>query len=105
MEILLSSIQWFIKMNKPVIGVIGNHDGVRQTLSEMIKSNDPDYQIVLDEEPYIPRKRVCCNCGNNKRIKDDKGMVIENRCAIDNHYIGYCECFDHWCNRWRKERN
>lgn len=50
------------------------------------------------------RTRVCCNCGNNIRVKDDKGMVISNECAIDGHYIGYMECFEGWCRRWRKDR-
>ena len=50
------------------------------------------------------RKRVCCNCGNNKRIAGENGMIIRNECAIDGHYIGYVECFEHWCRRWKKER-
>lgn len=49
------------------------------------------------------RKRVCCNCGNNQRIKDKHGHV-RCECAIDGHYIGYVECFEHWCRRWKKER-
>lgn len=50
------------------------------------------------------RKRVCCNCGNNKRIADEHGMIIRNECAIDGHYIGYVECMEGWCRRWKKER-
>ena len=50
------------------------------------------------------RKSVCCNCGNNQRIADEHGMIIRNECAIDGHYIGYVECFEGWCRRWRKER-
>ena len=48
------------------------------------------------------RKRVCCNCGNNKRIKEPTG--IECRCSIDGHKIGYVECFEHWCRQWKKDR-
>ena len=49
------------------------------------------------------RKRVCCNCGNNIRTEDEKGH-IKCHCKIDGHYIGYVECFDGWCRRWRKDR-
>lgn len=89
------------------VGIIENPPTkVKETIIKALESNDPDYQIVLDTEPYEEtRKRVCCNCGNNIRVKNDKGMVVENRCAIDNHYIGYTECFEHWCNRWRKNRS
>lgn len=46
--------------------------------------------------------RVCCNCGNCNRLLTANG--IETRCAIDNHYIGYSECFLHWCRYWERER-
>lgn len=48
------------------------------------------------------RKRVCCNCGNNER----KGEIanIQCYCSIDGHRIGYIECFEHWCRRWKKDR-
>lgn len=45
--------------------------------------------------------RVCCNCGNCNRLSTANG--IETRCAIDNHYIGYSECFSHWCRHWERE--
>ena len=61
-----------------------------------------EYTITLDNNPPPDRKRVCCNCGNNKRIADESGG-ISNKCAIDGHYIGYVEYFEGWCNRWRKE--
>ena len=63
-----------------------------------------EYTLTLNNNPPQDRKRVCCNCGNNKRIRDGKGMVTHNECAIDGHYIGYAECFEGWCNRWRKAR-
>lgn len=50
------------------------------------------------------RKRVCCNCGNNVRTKTDDGVYVQSRCQIDGHYIGYVACFEHWCRRWRKEK-
>lgn len=50
------------------------------------------------------RKRVCCNCGNNIRIRDDEDNFVRCECAIDRHYIGYLECFEHWCRRWKKDR-
>ena len=49
------------------------------------------------------RKRCCCNCGNNIRIKDTDGFVTHCECAIDKHYIGYLECFEGWCRRWKKD--
>ena len=57
---------------------------------------------VTDSEPA--RKRVCCNCGNNLRMKDTQGMVTHNQCKIDSHYISYVACFEHWCPHWRKDR-
>lgn len=48
------------------------------------------------------RNRYCCNCGNCIRI--DKGTYIQNKCAIDNHYIGYLQAFDGWCRRWKRDR-
>jgi hypothetical protein len=54
---------------------------------------------IMDKE----RKRVCCNCGRNKRIKENDGN-INCYCEIDNHRIGYLENFSDWCRRWTKER-
>lgn len=48
------------------------------------------------------RKRVCCNCGNCIRYPTKDG--IRCRCAINDHYIGYLQCFEHWCRRWKRER-
>lgn len=48
------------------------------------------------------RKRVCCNCGNNIRKEELHGR--ECYCDIDGHRIGYLECFEHWCRRWKKDR-
>lgn len=50
------------------------------------------------------RKRVCCNCGNNIRIRDEEDNFVRCECAIDGRYIGYIECFEHWCRRWKKDR-
>ena len=62
-----------------------------------------DIQIIA--EPVTEqRKRICCNCGNNIRIKDDNGIMIDNHCDIDGHRISYTECFEHWCPHWRKDR-
>ena len=49
------------------------------------------------------RKRCCCNCANDIRIKDDKGLVIRCECAIDGHMIGYIKTFEGWCRRWKKD--
>ena len=39
------------------------------------------------------RKRVCCNCGNNLRIRN-QCLGIHNECAIYGHYISYlCAIF------------
>ena len=47
-------------------------------------------------------KRKCVNCRHNIRIP--KKTYVECRCEIDNHYIGYVECFERWCRRWAKDR-
>ena len=38
----------------------------------------------------------CCSCNHNIR----KGKPVECYCAIDNHYIGYVDCFESVCERW-----
>lgn len=43
----------------------------------------------------------CVNCRHCLRIP--KKTYIETRCEIDDHYIGYVECFEHWCRRWAKD--
>lgn len=45
--------------------------------------------------------RKCVNCRHNIRIP--KKTYVECRCEIDNHYIGYVDCFEHWCRRWAKD--
>ena len=50
------------------------------------------------------RERVCCNCENNIRVKDGKGMVEYCMCKEDGHRIGYVACFEGWCSRWKKDR-
>lgn len=52
----------------------------------------------------IERKRVCCNCGNNIRIRDSEDNFVRCECTIDGHRIGYIECFEHWCRRWKRDR-
>lgn len=49
------------------------------------------------------RKRCCCNCANNIRVKGENGLVAYNECAVDGHRIGYIECFEGWCRRWKKD--
>ena len=44
--------------------------------------------------------KVCCNCRHN--IRTGEFGDIKCHCDIDGHYIGYVECFDHWCRRWAK---
>ena len=50
------------------------------------------------------RKRCCCNCKHCERVKEMVGKheTINTYCDLDNHYIGYVECFDGWCRRWAK---
>ena len=55
-----------------------------------------EYTIkVVEYDESNQRKRCCCNCGNNKRIKQEDGYV-RCECAIDGHYIGYVACFEDW---------
>lgn len=84
---------------------LGNTKPVKQKTKPTVAITEPEFTIVEVSEHNEPeRKRVCCNCGNNQRIKDESGMVKECRCIIDGHYISYIACFEHWCNRWRKEK-
>lgn len=52
----------------------------------------------------MERKRVCCNCAHNIRKKIDAAHV-RCECEIDGHYIGYIECMEGWCRRWKKDRS
>lgn len=45
---------------------------------------------------------MCCNCGNCIRYPTKDG--IRCKCAIDGRHIGYLQCFEHWCRRWKRER-
>lgn len=59
---------------------------------------------MMNNKKEKERKRVCCNCGHNIRVKDDESNHIRCECAIDGHRIGYVECFEHWCRRWCKSK-
>ena len=48
------------------------------------------------------RKRCCCNCGRNIR-HEVESYGIECYCEIDGHRIGYIECFEGWCRRWKSD--
>lgn len=50
------------------------------------------------------KKRVCCNCGNNTRIKDCTGFVRKNVCEYDGHRIEYAECLESWCRHWCRDK-
>ena len=49
------------------------------------------------------RKRCCCNCERNIR-HEVAPHGIECYCEIDGYRIGYIECFEGWCRRWKKDR-
>ena len=51
----------------------------------------------------VENNKVCCNCRHNIRHYEDKGVACY--CDIDNHYIGYVQCMEHWCRHWSKEAN
>lgn len=48
-------------------------------------------------------KRCCCNCIHDARLGDVGNT--ENYCEIDDHYIGYVECFEGWCPHWASDEN
>ena len=50
-------------------------------------------------------KKCCCNCIHDIRVKDERGMVRENVCEVDGHYIGYIACFEQRCDQWKEEKN
>lgn len=80
------------------------HNGKRYKDVTQVLDNSYEMEAgVPVEVVYMSdRKRVCCNCWNN--IRTGEVGNIECHCAIDGHYIGYVDCFEHWCNRWRKDR-
>ena len=47
-------------------------------------------------------KRCCCNCERNIR-REVVLHDIECYCEIDGHRIGYIECSEGWCRRWKKD--
>ena len=48
------------------------------------------------------RKQACVNCGRCVRLVEDG--EIRCHCELDNHLIGYVECFTSWCRRWKSEK-
>lgn len=56
----------------------------------------PDFVELLEEEN--PEK-ACISCTHNKRIpvSAKEYHIVNCFCAIDNHYIGYCENWDCTC--------
>lgn len=50
----------------------------------------------------VENGKVCCNCRHN--IRTGEVPKIECHCDIDNSYIGYVQCMEHWCRHWSKER-
>ena len=68
--------------------------------------NDFTLVSVPLEESDI-RKRCCCNCRHNMRVKqkDNPIMIDHNECEIDGHNIRYVDYFDGWCRHWSKERD
>lgn len=49
-------------------------------------------------EEFNGKERHCVNC-RHRIIKCDN-----SECDIDNHYIGYVECFVGWCRHWAKNK-
>jgi len=60
-----------------------------------------DFKIIV-EPATEPMKRCCCNCRRN--IRAGQLGFVKCHCEIDGHYIGYVECFEHWCRRWAKAK-
>ena len=50
----------------------------------------------------VETDKVCCNCCHCIREWDEGGMCYLH-CEINEHYIGYAECFDGFCKHWKKE--
>ena len=50
--------------------------------------------------------KVCCNCQHCIRFLTSEGehSQVGCVCEIDEHYIGYVECMEHWCKQWSNER-
>ena len=48
----------------------------------------------------VDNGKVCCICRHLKRVKSDDRN--ECRCEIDDHYIGYINYFEGWCQHWAR---
>lgn len=62
----------------------------------------------IKEEPCTTddlKKRCCCNCRHDIRIKqpNNPDIVSHCECEIDGHYISYVETFEGWCRHWAKQ--
>lgn len=45
---------------------------------------------------------ACVACEHDIRHYEERGCTCY--CEIDNHYIGYCECFEQTCEHFVKEK-
>lgn len=53
----------------------------------------------------VENGKICCNCRHNiRQVATVYPPIIECRCDLDNHYIAYVECMEHWCKHWAKEK-
>ena len=51
------------------------------------------------------KKKCCCNCVHDIRVKDEQDRVHHNECEIDGHWIGYIACFELRCDHWKEDEN
>ena len=56
-----------------------------------VYTHDPSY---FDRVP-LEKQRICVTCDHYHAV-DGRSV-----CDVDGHTIGYVQCFEAWCRRWK----
>lgn len=74
----------------------------RSTKGHLLLSGRMGDNTKMSKEETTYRKRRCCNCRHNIRVKEKNGYV-STHCELDNHSISYVQCFNGWCRHWASD--
>lgn len=50
----------------------------------------------------VENSKVCCNCRNCIRERDEETLYTRCYCSVDNHYLTYMDVMTWWCRHWAK---
>ena len=72
----------------------------------MIMARPRKYESIVEDLEEDAPEKACISCRYNIRIpdKDNMPMIKENRCAVDNHYIGYLDNWNCTCRYHQLEK-